>query len=372
LKRSIGIVFGGNSVEHEISILSFIQALHAIDTEKYAVLPIYLTKTGEFWVGPNFNSLKTFQKDNFRHYRITFQKRNEELHVKGIGFLPRKYRKKLDAILPIVHGKNVEDGSLAGFFKIYNVAYAGSDIFPAALFQDKFFAKKMLAADGIPVLPCRLHTYSEYKSRREEILEAAEKEGYPVIVKPATLGSSIGIKVANDAEELVLALNYAFKYEDSVLIERKLASFREFNQAVLEKNGDYLLSTIEEVKSENPFLTFTDKYMPINSKHEIPAQIPETLRGEISRISLEIAKKYGMRGVIRIDYLFDAEEMKLYVNEVNTIPGSLAYYLFEEQMSFTELIDTMLSSAFKAKHRSDLKLNSFPSMVLSSGKSLKK
>ncbi len=369
MKKNIGIVFGGNSVEHEISILSFIQAMHAIDTEKYEVLPIYLTKTGEFWVGPNFCVLKTFQKKKFKHYRIAFHKKNGELYIKGIGFMPFKYRKRLDAILPIVHGKNVEDGSLAGFFKILDVAYAGSEVLPAALLQNKYHAKKMLALDGIPVLPCRYYTIFDYKERRETL---AKEMDYPVIVKPVSLGSSIGIKIANDGDEFIRACNYAFKYEDSLLVEKKLLRFREFNQAVMERNGEYLLSAVEEVKSENPFLTFSDKYLPSSSTHEIPAAIPEELGQEISRVSLKIANQYRTRGVIRIDYLYDEEEEKIYVNEVNTIPGSLAYYLFEEQMSFSELIDSLLASAFKAKYKNDLKLNSFQSMVLSNAKILKK
>ncbi|HEY8396156.1 MAG TPA: hypothetical protein VIK96_05190 [Bacilli bacterium] len=372
MRKRIGIVFGGNSVEHEISILSLIQASHAIDTDKYEVFPIYLTKDGEFWVGPNFTALETFQKDKFKHYRVTFYKKNGELYLKGIGFLPFKYRKRIDAILPIVHGKNVEDGSLAGYFKILDVAYAGSEVLPAALLQNKFFTKKMMGIDGIPVLPYLFYTISDYKDHQETLLEEIENFQYPVIIKPVSLGSSIGIKVANNSDELIRAMNYAFRYEDSLLVEKKLTQFREFNQAVLEKDGEFELSLIEEVKSENSFLTFSDKYLPSSSSHEIPAVISKKLQDEIGKISLEIVRRFQTKGVIRIDYLYDVLEEKIYVNEVNTIPGSLAYYLFEEQLSFPELIDVLLVSAFKFKYKNDLKLSSFPSNVLTSAKGLKK
>lgn len=372
MKKRIGIVFGGNSVEHEISILSLIQASHAIDTDKYEVLPIYLTKEGEFWVGPNFTDLKTFQKEKFKHYPVTFYKKNGELRLKGIGFLPFKYRKPLDLIFPIVHGKNVEDGSLAGFFKIFDIAYASSDILPAALFQNKQYTKKVLSFDGLPVLPYLFYTISDYKKDPDGVLDEIEKLEYPVIIKPAALGSSIGIKVAENRGELLRAINYALKYEDHFIVERKLARFREFNQAILERDGDYELSAVEEVKSDNSFLTFSDKYLPSTSKHEIPAMISTKLQAEISRISLEIARNYCFRGVVRIDYLYDFNEKKIYVNEINTIPGSLAYYLFEEQLSYPDLIEVMINSAFKAKYRQDLKLNSFDSMVLSTTKLLKK
>ncbi|HHX80454.1 MAG TPA: hypothetical protein GX692_05270 [Acholeplasmataceae bacterium] len=372
MKKRIGIVFGGNSVEHEISILSLIQASHAIDTSKYEVLPIYLTKEGEFWVGPEFTNLKTFQKKKIKHYQVAFYKKNGELRLKGTSFLPFKYRKPLELIIPIVHGKNVEDGSLAGFFKIFDTAYASSDILPAALFQNKHYTKKILSFDGLPVLPYLYCTISDYKKNPDSVLEEIEKLNFPVIIKPVSLGSSIGIKVAENKEELQRAINYALKYEDYFIVERKLAHFREFNQALLERDGDYELSAIEEVKSENSFLTFSDKYLPSTSKHEIPALISTKLRAEISRISMEMARNYCFRGVVRIDYLYDLSEKKIYVNEVNTIPGSLAYYLFEEQLSYPDLIDVLIKSAFRAKYRQDLKLNSFASMVLSTTKLLKK
>ncbi len=372
MKKRIGIIFGGNSVEHEISILSLIQASHAINTYKYEVLPIYLTKDGQFWVGPNFTDLKTFQKENFKHYRITFYKEDKVLMIKGIGRLPRKYRKPLDVILPIVHGKNVEDGSLAGYFKILDTAYASSDTLVAALFQDKFYTKKLLVLDDISVLPYLFYTISDFKINKDLLLDEIEKFDYPVIIKPVSLGSSIGIKIAENREELLAGINYAFKYEDRILIEKKLINFKEFNQAVLEKNGDYELSEIEEVKSENAYLTFSDKYLPSSSSHQIPALIPTKLQAEISNISIRIAKGHFIGGVIRIDYLYNCDEKKIYVNEVNTIPGSLAYYLFEDQMGFADLIDQMITSALKIKYKNDLKLNSFKSMVLSTTKLLKK
>lgn len=292
--------------------------------------------------------------------------------IKGIGYLPRKYKKAIDVILPIVHGKNVEDGSLAGFFKILNTAYASSDVFVSSLFQDKHYTKKLLAIDDILTIPYHHYTIFDYKINQQACLEAMESLEYPLIIKPISLGSSIGIKIADNREELQAGVNYAFKYEDRIIVEKKLLSFREFNQAVLEKAGDYELSDVEEVKSNSSYLTFNDKYLPSNSSHQIPALIPLVLRGEISSISMKIAKAFAIRGVIRIDYLYDLAEKKIYVNEINTIPGSLAFYLFEEQMGFSDLIEVLINSALKNKYKEDLKLNSFNSMVLSSAKLLKK
>lgn len=372
MKTRIGIIFGGNSVEHEISILSTIQANYAIDSTKYDVYNIYMTKDGSFWVGNKFNDLETFKKSEFAHYEVTFYSKKSKAYLKGVGYLPKKYKKPIDVILPIVHGKNVEDGSLAGYFNILNVPYAASGVLASSIIQNKYYTKMFLKNMDIRTVDyCNLE-YIEYKEDNDAAIRKCMDLGFPLIIKPVSLGSSVGIKIANNINELIDAINYGFKYEDELVIEKKLEKFKEFNQAVLELEDVYYPSEIEEVINFNPYLTFADKYLPSETKKEIPAKISKELKDEITSISLKVVQAFKTNGVIRIDYLYEIEDNLLYLNEVNAIPGSLSYYLFEANMSFPVLIDNLVKTAIKDHYKKSLKLNSFKSNVLSTSKILKK
>ena len=373
MKKRLAIVFGGNSVEHEISILSMIQASCAVDNDQYEIVHVYLTKEGEFWVGPKFNQLQTFQKGKFKYYRVTFYKRQGRLYLKGIKpFLPFKYRKPIDVVLPIVHGNNIEDGSLAGYFNIFNVPYASSSVLTAAIFQNKYYTKVFLSAFSINVLPYLYFSIKDYKKDVFQVLEQSGKLGFPLIVKPVSLGSSIGIKIAENRDQLIKALNYALKYDNDLIVEKKLTNYRELNQAVLINDDDFMLSDIEEVKSSNHYLTFDDKYMPADSKRDIPADLSSSLSAKIAGLTNKIATIFRPQGVIRIDYLYDADSDMVYINEINSIPGSLSFYLFEGKISFSELIEKLVYSAVKNKYKRDLKLTSFQSNVLLSKRHMKK
>lgn len=368
----IGIIFGGNSVEHEISILSAIQANHAIDKEKYEVYNIYLTKDGSFWVGEKFDDLATFKSENIKHYEVCLYSKKNKVYLKGVGYLPRKYKKPIDVILPIVHGKNVEDGSLAGFFNILNVPYVESSVLTSAIVQDKYISKLILRSFSIPTIDFKYVSYDKYVKNKTDVIADIETLGYPMIVKPVSLGSSIGIKIANDYQELLCALTYSFKYENELLIEKKLSNYKEYNQAILELENSYKLSYIEEVININPYLTFQDKYLPSKTKKDIPAKISKELENQIKEISLKVAEILKPNGVIRIDYLYDVDNDQIYLNEINSIPGSLSYYLFEEEMEFPKLIDNLIKVAIKNHYKKNQKINSFKSNVLSTTKILKK
>jgi len=373
MKKRVAIVFGGNSVEHEISILSMIQASYAIDRKRHELINIYITKEGQFWVGPKFDQLQTFRKEKIKHYNVTFYKYRGRLYLKGIKpFLPIKYRKPLDVVIPVVHGNNVEDGSLAGYFNILNVPYASSSVLVAAIFQNKHYTKLLLSVNGIKVIPYFRFSFKQYKKDVFTVLENSVDLGFPLIVKPVSLGSSIGIKIVADRDQLIKALNYVIKYDDEIVVEKKLTNFREFNQAILNTENDYLLSDIEEVKSTNHYLTFDDKYIPVDAAREIPANITKELEAAIGEVSRKTAVIFKPQGVIRIDYLYDINTDTLYVNEINSIPGSLSFYLFEGKLSFPVLIEKMINQAVKDKYDRDLKLTSFKSNVLLSHRQMKK
>ena len=372
MKTRIGIIFGGNSVEHEISILSNIQASYAVDRDKYDVYNIYMTKAGEFWVGDRFNDLETFKSDEIKHYNVCFYSKKGRAYLKGIGRLPKKYKKPIDVILPIVHGKNVEDGSLTGYFNILNVPYAASCVLSSSIIQNKLYTKVFLEKIGIKVVDYCSISFNEYRDDPKEVLRKCEDLGYPMIIKPVSLGSSVGIKIANSYGELIDAINYGFKYEEELIVEKKLKIFKEFNQAVLKKEDEYKESLVEEVINFNPYLTFDDKYLPTKTKKDIPANISEELKNQITDISKKVSSFFKTSGVIRIDYLYDVEEEVLYLNEINAIPGSLSYYLYEPDLSFPNLIDNLVKVALKEYYRKSLKLNSFKSNVLSTSRILKK
>lgn len=372
MKIRVGIIFGGNSVEHEISILSSIQANYAIDKSKYDVYNIYMTKDGRFWVGDRFDDLETFKKSEFKHYEVTFYSKNQKGFLLGVGHLPKRYKKPIDVILPIVHGKNAEDGSLAGYFNILNIPYAGSKVLTSSVIQNKLYTKILFKEEDINLTDYINIRLTEYKENNNNILGKCENLGYPLIIKPVSLGSSVGIKIANQASELLDAINYGFKYEDELLIEKKLINFKEFNQAVLELEDEYYLSKIEEVINFNPYLTFADKYLPSEVKKDIPAKINKVLQEQINDTSLFIANFLKTNSVIRIDYLYDLDNKKLYLNEINAIPGSLSYYLYEPELSFPNLIDNIIKVAIKNCYKNKQKLNSFKSNVLVTSRILKK
>lgn len=373
-KTRIGIIFGGDSVEHEISILSCIQALYAIDYNKYNVTLIYLTKKGEFLVGPNFDKLETFKSKYFKSYKVILYSDNNKLYLKGKeGHLPRKYREEISVVMPIVHGKGLEDGSLAGFLNILKVPYTSSNVLPSSIMQDKSMAKKILSREMIPVIKGVTFFSTDWQNDVFKVLEKLKKIPYPVIIKPVSLGSSIGIYTAENDEDLLKAINQVIKYDDKILVEKKIKNFREFNQAVLGMMGEYQESDIEEVVSQNNYLTFNDKYKNELSKRIIPADIEEEVASAIKTITLKIANLFNIKGVIRIDYLYDIDAKKLYVNEINSIPGSLAYYLFEgKKIYFSKLIDKLISYAIREKYYADFKISSFQSNILDSKKILKK
>lgn len=377
MKKTIGVVFGGRSVEHEISILSCMQVLKAIDYEKYDVIPIYLDKNNSFYVGPDFDKLETFQKSKFKKYEVLL-KSSENNQIKLIGLkplLPRKYRKPIDCILAVVHGAGVEDGTLAGVFNLLGVPYTASDILPASISQDKIIMKKLLACENIPIIPYEYFNKDEWINQRRECLNKIEKLGYPVIIKPARLGSSIGISKASSPNELINSLSLAFEFDKRVVIEKALTNYREFNCAIFSSQSLEIISDIEEVVTSSDFLTYEDKYA--KKEHNlplriIPAEINEQLVDEIKTLTSKINRLILNKGVSRIDFLYCLDDKKLYVNEINTIPGSLAFYLFDDfKLDFKNLITTLIEHAIKDKLLENVR-TSFETNILNISQILKK
>lgn len=380
MRIKVGVFFGGKSVEHEVSVISGIQALKAFNSEKYEAIPIYITKENEMYTGEAIGDIKNYKnipellKNSIRIFLICEQGKLNMVRYpeKKIGNSMVDY---IDVAFPVVHGANVEDGSLQGFLRHYNVPLAGCDVMASAVTMDKYVMKTVLKDNDIPVLDCVTLHVTDYQADVETACRKVEdKIAYPVIVKPVNLGSSVGIKVARNREGLVEALEYAYEFSQKVLIEKAIENLREINCSVL---GDYesaQASECEEPISNDEILSYEDKYVAGNkggsegmrtARRELPANIAPELREKIREFAVKTFKVLDCNGVSRIDFMIDKDTDEVYVNEINPIPGSLAFYLWEAMgKPYSELLDDMVKLALKREREEKNLMTSFDSNIL--------
>ncbi len=382
MKPRIAFVFGGRSVEHEISIITGLQAFSAFKSDKYDAYPLYLTKNNEMYVGPELEVIENYRNiDDLlsRSARVVLV--SDTTGNKLVGYPMKKFGKSLEVPIDMaflcVHGTNVEDGALQGYFKTLGVPIVGCDVESAAVGMDKFAQKAIVKAAKIPVLKARKYNVSEFSEPDALVKQIEEKFSYPVIVKPLNLGSSIGIEVAKNSTELHEALDVAFSYSTDLIVERALTNFYEINCAVLGDGEACKPSEIEKPFSADEILSYKDKYMS-GSKNggskgmasvtrEIPARVPEKMKKKIQKYATKAFSALGCNGVARIDFLVDEDDGEIYFNEINTIPGSLAFYLFEPlSMSYSELLSEMVRLAEKRQREESRVVYSFDTNVLNS------
>ncbi len=379
MKIKLGVIFGGVSVEHEISIISAVQAMNAVDKEKYDIVPIYIAKDRTWYTGKmlmdidvykDFEDLKKFAT------KVTMYKKDNSFYLQSMGLFKRIVE-EVDVVFPIVHGANVEDGTIAGYLETIGVPYVGSRVLGAALGQDKVVMKQVFAACDLPIVPYTWFFDNEYLNDADKITKEIKKLGYPVIVKPATLGSSVGITVVKDEEALDDAIMDAITYDTKIVVEKMVDNLVEVNCSVL---GDYeyqQTSVLEEVMSSDEFLTYKEKYLGGGKKtgaskgmastsRVVPARISDKLTEEVKEIAKGAFKALNLSGICRIDFLIDKKENKVYINEPNTIPGSLAFYLWEPSgKKYSVLLDEAITLAIKDYKNRSKKTNSFDTNVLS-------
>ncbi|MBQ5597552.1 MAG: D-alanine--D-alanine ligase [Clostridia bacterium] len=365
MKTNVAVFFGGVSVEHEVSIISAVQAMHSMNTEKYNIIPIYITKDGIMLYGDKLNDIETFRrpslntlKDEFIKVIVARDGDSVYIYNQKAGFKGRKPLTTIDIAFPIVHGTNVEDGALSGWFELLGIPYVGCDVLSAAVGMDKAIFKDVLNSAGVPVLPHIAFFSKRWSSEKDEIIAQIEKTfDYPVIVKPANLGSSVGISKAKDRRSLEEAVDLATSFAQKILVERAVTSLREINCSVLGDMDECNPSECEEPVMTGEILSYNDKYISDSSaskgmqtlKRKLPAELSEEKAAEIKDYACRTFKAMGCNGVVRIDFLIDtADGDKVYVNEANTIPGSLAFYLWEATgKKYTELLDDMIALGFK-------------------------
>jgi D-alanine-D-alanine ligase len=388
MNLKVAVIFGGKSTEHEISIISAIQAIHSINKDKYEVIPVYMTKNNDYYVGDDIGTI-----EEYTHIPELLKKSTQVIWVKEgdrvslVRYPMKKFGNnvvtQIDVAFPIVHGTNVEDGTLQGFLATMGLPVVGCDVLSSAVGMNKYVMKTVLKDNGIPVLDCKCYTWKDYEDVDGLVARIEEAFSYPVIIKPLNLGSSIGIKKASDREGLLEALELGFEFSKKILVEDAISDLKEINCSVL---GDYEsaeASECEEPVNSDDILTFEDKYIGgakggsktgakssgskgmASLKRKIPADITPEMRDKIRKMAVDAFVCLGCSGVSRIDFMIDKSTNEVYLNEINTIPGSLSFYLWEPLgMKYEHLLDNMIQLALKADRENHKVVYSFETNVL--------
>ena len=400
MRTKVAVIFGGRSVEHEVSIISGLQAYMALDLEKYDPIVLYISKDGEFYTGPGMDTVEFYRElPGCLKQAIRVIPVPSKNGVDLVRFPMKRFGNNVvgsfEVALPVVHGTNVEDGTLMGYLEMLGVPYASCDIPSSALGMDKYLMKTVLRDAGIPVLDAIEVRAKEYALDTAAVMDKVEKEiGYPVIVKPVNLGSSVGISKASDRAKLENALNLAFDFATRVLVEQAVSPLREINCAVLGNSDDAVASACEEPFGNDEILSFADKYLSggdgakgakggklggvkageaggaksagmSSLKRRCPADISKEMTEKVQAMAVDTFKALGCMGVSRIDFLMNADTGELWVNEINTIPGSLAFYLWEASgVSFAEMLDRMIKLAVKRQETRDSLTFSYDTNIL--------
>lgn len=374
MKTTIGVFFGGRSTEHEISVISASQAMHAINAEKYDVVPIYISKQGKWYTGEALLDIKNYRntadllgKVEEVYMEPTFGDYN--LYKKKRGLFGSGVVKHLDVAIPVLHGSNGEDGTFEGLLETIGIPYAGCNTLSSANGMDKITMKMILKSCGIPVVDYVWFTDKEWFAQRDELIDCIEKEiGYPVIVKPANLGSSVGIGRACNREELIEKIDGAEVYTTRIIVEDMVEDLQEINCSVLGDCDENQASVLEEPIKSGEILSYEDKYVGGSkgakgmqaAQKRIPADLPKAETERIQFLARETFRVLSCHGVSRVDMIIDRKTRDIYVNEINTIPGSLSFYLWEATgISFEQLMDRLVELAIKRKREQGMKTVSY-------------
>ncbi len=382
MKTNIAVFFGGRSTEHEISVISANQAMAAIDADKYNVIPVYITKDGRWFTGEALRDVKNYRDMKSLTGRCT------EVYMRPFYgdynlYLARKkmfgsdVAATIDVAIPVLHGSNGEDGIFEGVLETIGLPYAGCNTLASANGMDKITMKMILQAEGIPVVPYVWFTDKQWSADRERRIRQVEDSlGYPVIVKPANLGSSVGIGRAANREELIDRIEDAERYSTRIIVEHMVEHLQEINCSVLGDCDEYLTSVLEEPIKSGDFLTYEDKYMGGTkgtkgmqaSEKRFPADLPEAETKRIQELAGDTFRVLSCHGVSRVDMIVDRDDRSIYVNEINTIPGSLSFYLWEGSgIRFTELMERLVRLALKRKREAEAKTVSYDQNIFSMG-----
>ncbi|WP_277046663.1 D-alanine--D-alanine ligase family protein [Solobacterium moorei] len=387
MKLNIAVFFGGESVEHEVSIISAHQAIEALDKNKYNVIPVYVSKERKLYVSDLLKDISNYK--DLKHLisqctQVSITSEDNRVVIRPVKpslFGPKELG-TIDVAIPVMHGTNGEDGTIQGFFEMLKVPYAGCDLYGAAIGQDKVLQKNVLNDNNLPITNWFWVYGSEMDTHQSEILDKVHRLIYPVIIKPARTGSSVGISIAHNDEEYLACFDEARQYDEKIITEKVVKPMREINCSVVGDSYSCVASVLEEVSSvsQDELLSFSDKYLggSKSAKSEgskgmastariVPAPLTDEQTRLIQQLAKETFRVLGTSGVCRIDFLMDADTTKkVYVNEINTIPGSLAFYLWKAAgVSFSELMDKLVELALDRERRRSKMTFSYETNILS-------
>jgi D-alanine-D-alanine ligase len=376
-KKKVAVLFGSRSVEHEVSVVTAMQIFANIDRNKYEVVPIYIDKQGAWKLGPGLDKLESFknlelvEKIKLTKFRMPDQINRAEIIPVDGGLLAPKPQ-KFDILIPAVHGTYGEDGTLQGLLEMTGVPYVGCGVGASALGMDKVAQKAVYEHEGLPVVKYVWFYDWEWRADQAKLIKKIETElGYPVCVKPANLGSSVGINMASNRKELVWAAAVAESFDSKILIEEGLPEIDEINVAVM-GNEDLEVSVCEQPIKSNTVLTYEDKYLKggktkgmASLSRLVPAPISGVLTKKIQDYAKRAFRALGCSGISRIDFLVDIKKELVYINEINTLPGSLAFYLWEKSgYTFPQLIDRLIELGWEKFEKRKGKMYSIDSKLL--------
>ena len=388
-KIKVAVLFGGQSPEHEVSIITGIQVMNALDKSKYEVVPIYVTKDGRWVRGDNSFLLpatfKNLEAAVSRKQTIIFSsdptKPGFVVESPRLSFSKAFLTEEIDVIFPAFHGRYGEDGAIQGLLEVSGIPYVGCDVQSSAIGMDKAVSKQVARAIGVSVLNDTWVISSVWvKDKKKALKDVKYKMDFPVFVKPAHLGSSIGITKARDIKELEDALDVAFFYDTKVVVEKSLENAKEVNISIL-GNNPYEVSVCEMPVSSGDVLSFEDKYITKGkaSKGMASAQrlIPAPIKKETAKKIEDYANKFfaeiGGQGIARIDFLVSHDEKEIYFNEINTMPGSVAFYLWKEKgITFDKLVQKLIDLGMKRSEEKKKLITTFKSNILSGFSSTKR
>lgn len=362
-------------MENEISVITAAQTMAAMNADKYNIVPIYISKDGHWYTGDKLRNT-----DNYRDMKSLLGS-VEEVYLRPIYGDNNLYKVRkplfgsdvvatIDVILPCLHGTSGEDGSFQGLVEMTGIPYASPNPLASANGMDKITMKMILKESGIPVVDYAWFSDKEWLSERDKAIANVEALSYPLIVKPANLGSSVGIKAVHNREELIEAVDNAIKYSKRIIVETLIEHLKEINCSVLGDYYDCEASVCEAPVRSGEILSYEDKYLgggknkPYEGMHstvrEIPARLADDVTAFIRTTACKTFRVLACDGVSRIDFMIDEATGNIYVNEINTIPGSLSFYLWEATgIGFEQLVDRLIAVAFKRKRDSEFKTTSY-------------
>ncbi|MBN1202682.1 MAG: D-alanine--D-alanine ligase [Anaerolineae bacterium] len=359
-KRTVGVVFGSRSVEHDVSIVTAHQVMQAMRPEKYDVIPIYITRDGAWLTGAALRELSTFQTNNVAELMgvkkalISSDTTHHGLIINPTsGLFSRSQLQHLDVVFPALHGSHGEDGTLQGLLELADLPYVGAGVMTSAIVRDKIMLKALLSHYGMPVVKHTWFYRRDWVNKPDAVLEQIASElGYPVFVKPASLGSSIGVARAENADEARNFIHIAANFDRRILVEAAVEDAIEINCALM-GHYDIRASVLEQPITWQEFLTYEEKYMRSEgaagmkgAERKIPAPISDELTQRIRQMAVDAFKAVDGHGTARVDFLVREEAGEVFLNEINTLPGSMAFYLWQEEgMSPSDVVDELIKLA---------------------------